>query len=63
MTDTLGTSYAIENVSDFIIGGLYPGTYPVVFDPGEMSTLRPLTVDGVEVIIGEIKQMDAVELQ
>jgi len=61
--DTLGTSYAIENVSDYIIGGLDPGTYSVVFDPGEMSALQPLIVDDVNVIIGEITQMDAVELQ
>jgi len=63
--DTVGTSYAIENVSDFIIGGLDPGTYSVAFDPGEMplTMFQQLTIDGVEVIIGKITQMDAVELQ
>jgi len=54
--DTVGTSYTIENVSDFIIDGLDPGTYSVAFDPGEMpmTMFQQLTVDGVEVIIGEI---------
>ena len=46
-TDTLGTSYVIENVTDFLIGGLAPGTYDVVFDPGELSTLLPKTIQGV----------------
>lgn len=51
-------------MSDFIIGGLDPGIYSVAFDPGEMplTMFHQLTVDG-EVIIGEITQMDAVELQ
>ncbi len=61
--DTIGTSYAIENIADFIISGLDAGIYDVVFDPGETSALNSLTVEGVEVIIGKVTQMDTVELQ
>jgi len=61
--DTIGTSYAIENIADFIISGLDAGIYDVVFDPGEASALNSLTVEGVEVIIGKVTQMDNVELQ
>ena len=61
--DTIGTSYAIENITEFIISGLDAGIYDVVFDPGETSALSSLTIEGVEVIIGEVTQMDTVELQ
>ncbi len=61
--DTIGTSYAIENIADFIISGLDAGIYDIVFDPGETSELNSFTVEGIEVIIGEVTQMDTIELQ
>ena len=61
--DTIGTSYAIENIADFIISGLDAGIYHIVFDPGETSPLNSFTVEGIEVIIGEVTQMDTIELQ
>ncbi len=42
--DTIRTSYAIENIADFIISGLDPGIYDVVFDPGETSSLNSLAI-------------------
>lgn len=61
--DTLGTSYAIENVTEFLIGGLSEGTYDVIFDPGEMSTLQSITSENVVVVVGIITEMDPVTLE
>ena len=61
--DTIRTSYAIENIADFIISGLDAGIYDVVFDPGETSSLNSLVIEGIEVIIGEVTPMDTVQLK
>lgn len=61
--DTIATSYAVENISEFLIGGLEPGTYNVVFDPGENSLLQTHTIEGVMVSIGVIIELNEVTLQ
>jgi len=62
--DTIAASYAIENVADYLLGGLEPGTYDVVFDPGDItSILTGDTISGVEVILGKVTELDSVMLQ
>ena len=52
--DTIATTYAVENISEYLLGSLDPDTYDVVFDPGEMSGFLPSTIVGVEVVIGVV---------
>ena len=52
--DTIATTYAVENISEYLLGSLDPGTYDVVFDPGEMSEFLPSTIEGVEVVLGVV---------
>lgn len=55
--DTLGSTYAVEDSEDFFIGGLNAGTYSVVFEPGELSGLDTLTIESVDVVVGEVTDM------
>lgn len=55
--DTLGTSYAVEDSEDFFIGGLSAGTYSVVFEPGELSGLDTLTIEGVNVVVEAVTDL------
>ena len=52
--DTIATTYAVEDISEYLLGSLDPGSYDVVFDPGEMSGYLSSTIEDVEVLIGEI---------
>lgn len=52
--DTIVTTYAVEDISEYLLGSLDPGTYDVVFDPGEMSEFLPSTIEGVEVVLGVV---------
>lgn len=61
--DTIATSYAVPDISEYLIGGLEPGTYDVVLDPGENSLLQPVTIEAVEVTLGVVTELDEVTLQ
>ncbi len=52
--DTIATTYAVEDISEYLLGGLNPGIYDVVFDPGEMSGYFSSTIEAVEVLLGEV---------
>ena len=52
--DTVATTYAVENNTQFLIAGLPEGDYNVVFDPGELSGYLADTISGVSVVLGEI---------
>jgi len=61
--DTIATTYAVENISEYLLGSLDPGIYDVVFDPGEMSGFLPSTIVGVEVVIGVVTPNGATTLE
>lgn len=61
--DTIVTTYAVENISEYLLGSLDPGTYDVVFDPGEMSGFLPSTIVGVEVVLGVVTPNGATTLE
>ena len=60
--DTLSTSYAVENNSDYFLGGLPTGSYSVSFDPGELSDYQGVVIDNVEVTVGEVTNLEEVTL-
>lgn len=60
--DTIATTYAIEDVSGYLLGSLARDTYDVVFDPGEMSGFQPSTIEGVEVVLGEVTNTGEITL-
>jgi hypothetical protein len=53
-TDTLGTSFAPEGKSAFMVSGLDEGSYRLVLDPGEDSEYAGLVLDDVEVMTGNV---------
>jgi len=61
--DTLSTSYAVENNSDYFLGGLPTGTYTVSFDPGELSDYTGKLIEDVDVTVGEVTSLDDVTLE
>jgi len=61
--DTIASSFAIENVADYLLGGLEPGTYDVAFDPGDSSSLNSDSLMGIAVNLGEVTEADSVILQ
>lgn len=61
--DTLGTSYAPQDISEFLIGGLDPGIYDLVFDPGDSSTLNIKTLQNIDVTLGEVYDTGLTTLQ
>ena len=61
--DTVVTSYAIADQSGYFLEGVPEGTYKIGYDPGDDSLYAKQTVDGVEVKIGNITQMDPVTLE
>ena len=61
--DTIATSFAVKTVADYLLGGLEPGSYDVVFDPGDSSELTSETLLGIEVLLGEVTELDSVALQ
>jgi hypothetical protein len=60
--DTVSTSYAVENNSDYFLGGLPTGSYTVSFDPGELSAYQVLMIEAVDVTVGEVTTLDDVTL-
>jgi len=60
--DTVGTSYATETFTEFLIGALPEDTYNVVFDPGEMSGFQSTTVANVVVQLGEVTDIGGIIL-
>lgn len=60
--DTLGSSYSLENDSEFFIGGLEPGTYSLVIDPGDLSDYRITEITDVQVTQGQIKEVSDINL-
>jgi hypothetical protein len=56
-TDTLSTSYAIENNSDFFLGGLADGSYTISFDPGDLSGYQGIVMENVSVTLGEVNDL------
>jgi len=61
--DTLGTSYAAQDISEFLIGGLQPGSYTIVLDPGQNSSLNPKTLENIMVNLGEVSDTGTTTLQ
>ena len=60
--DTLSTSYATAGNGDYFLGGLTTGTYTVSFDPGDLSTYLPASIDAVDVVVGEVKTLGDIVL-
>ena len=60
--DTIATSYAVSDVSEFIIGGLEAGDYNVAFDAGEASEFASSLVENVSVSVGVVTQVETVTL-
>lgn len=58
--DTLAGSRADEESGEFLLRGLDAGTYDVAFEPNE--DYEEVTIEDVDVAIGETTQMDEVEL-
>lgn len=61
--DTVRTTYAVTDVSGYLLQGLPEGTYTVAFDPGETSGLAPATVENVDVTIGQVTALQTVTLE
>ena len=55
--DTLSTSYAIENNSDFFLGGLADGSYTISFDPGDLSGYQGVVMENISVSVGEVTDL------
>ena len=60
--DTVSTSYAVENNSDYFLGGLSSGTYKISFDPGELSGYAGIVIEDVSVAVGEVTTLDDITL-
>lgn len=60
--DTVGTSYAEMDVSEFLVPGIIEGTYTVSIDPGDNSEYLGQTLDDVTVNTGEVKDIGTIEL-
>lgn len=54
--DIIGSTYAVSGISNFLISGLEPGTYVVLFEPSEGSALSPKSLE--EVIVEDQKVTD-----
>lgn len=52
--DTVGTTYVAADMSEYLLGGLEPGNYDLVFDPGDSTDYQLDTLKNVEVILGEV---------
>lgn len=55
--DTLGTTYAAENMAEWLLGGLEPGSYNIVFDPGDSTDYVADTVENVTVELGVVNNI------
>ena len=61
-SDTLSTSFAVENNSDYFLSGLPTGNYTVGFDPGELSDYQSVVLNDVGVTVGEVTTLDDISL-
>lgn len=61
-TDTVSTSYAPAGTSEFFLGGLPPGSYTVIFDPGDSSGYGVITLENIVVALNSIKDAGVTEL-
>ena len=59
----LSTSYAVENNSDYFLGGLMSGTYTVSYDPGDSSDYQGVVLENINVTVGEVTTLDEVTLE
>jgi len=55
--DTVKTTYAAQDNTDFFIGGLDAGTYTISIDPGDLSGYQGVIIDNVEVKIGFVTEV------
>lgn len=64
--DTIKSTYAPQNVAEYLLGGLPEGSYEVHFDPGENNLdYNKLILDGAEevsVTLGEVNDIGSNEL-
>lgn len=60
--DTVASSYAPADASDYLVPGVPEGTYDLIFDPGETSTYAMDTLKGIQVTLGDVTEADTVEL-
>lgn len=61
-TDTVATTYAVKDISQYLLGGVEAGTYNIVFDPGDSSDYQSTTINDINVVTGEVYEMDTVNL-
>ena len=61
--DTVGTTYAELDVSEFLVPGIGEGTYIVSLDPGDSSDYEGQVLDNVEVITGEVTDVGEIILE
>jgi len=60
--ETISTTYAKENVSEFLASGIPEGQYTIIFDPGDDSEYELRTLENVSVSNGEVTDIGLIEL-
>jgi len=61
--DTVATSYARENIADFLVSGVPEGQYNVSLNPGEMSTYAEITIENIDVFTGKVVDVGTTTLE
>jgi hypothetical protein len=60
--DTVASTYAPENISEFVLADIPEGIFTVSFDPGETSSYAGKVLENVEVNLGEVTDLGEIEL-
>lgn len=60
--DTVGTSYADMEHSEFLVPGIEEGSYTVSIDPGDSSNYEGKILEDVSVTTGEVTDIGTIEL-
>jgi hypothetical protein len=61
--ETVASSYAVSGTANYLVPGVAPGAYDLVFDLGESSNYKTKTLENIVVSLGMINREDTVNLE